>query len=488
MAEEVTFIYFMHSTKRIAFNSLFYTGALIIQKILSTLYFWYYSNNLPGGAQDVGRFNFVLSFVTLFFIIGDLGLYLVFLRESSKSPNNANKYLNTLLTIKLPLMALAVLVILGLSHFYLTDNFLLLVLALIWILLDSLTALFYAVLRSRQNLKYESIAVIIYQFIVISIGVVAIKLSGDIIYLILALIIGTGLNLIFAASIVIFKLKFKIRLVYDAPIVKFFLKTLPAFTIAGILVKILNSLDTVLIKQLTDDFRAVAFYTIPLKIITVLSLTLPTALMGAMYPAFSNLSAQKSPALNKIWEKSIEYLLIISLPIGFGFLALGQNMISALWKQEYLAAVLPGKIMLFALPFIFIAFPTGSLLNAVDRQKCTAFSRGLGVAALLLLSIILIPKFYLIGAAIAMLCTHIVIVFSDIYFLRERFLLIMPALSKNLLRILFASGVMFAIINVLMAYLPWYSLILIGGGVYLGALWMIGGLNIKLITKHLDNF
>jgi len=481
VAEEVN--EYMHSAKTIASNSFFYTLALAVQKVLSTGYFWYYSNNLPGGASDVGRFNFVLSFVTLFFIIGDLGLYLVFLRESSKSPDNANKYLNTLLTIKLPLMALAILVILGLSHFYLADNFLLLALALIWILLDSLTALFYAVLRSRQNLKYESAAVIIYQIIVISIGIASIKLSGDIIYLIIALIIGTGLNLIFAASIVIFKLKFKLRLVYDAPIIKFFLKALPAFTVAGVLVKILNSLDTVLIKQLTDDFHAVAFYTIPLKIITVLSLTVPTALMGALYPAFSRLSAQKSPVLNKIWEKSIEYLLIISLPIGFGFLALGQNIIGALWKLEYLAAVNPGKIMLFALPFIFMAFPTGNLLNAIGRQKCTAFSRGLGVAALLLLSLILIPKFYLIGAATAMLCTHIVIVFSDIYFLRNRFLLILPALSKSFLRILFASGVMFAIINALIAHLPWYSLILIGGAVYLGILWIIGGLDIKAMLK-----
>ena len=58
----------MHNSRQIASNSIIYTLALAIQKILSTLYFWYYSNNLPGGAQDMGRFNFVLSFVTLFLI------------------------------------------------------------------------------------------------------------------------------------------------------------------------------------------------------------------------------------------------------------------------------------------------------------------------------------------------------------------------------------------------------------------------------------
>jgi O-antigen/teichoic acid export membrane protein len=113
----------MHSAKSITANSFFYTSALVFQKILSSLYFWYYSNNLPAGAQDVGRLQFVLSFVALFFIIGDLGLYLVFLREASKSPRSANKYLNTLLTIKLPLMAVASLVILGLSYFYLAIIF-----------------------------------------------------------------------------------------------------------------------------------------------------------------------------------------------------------------------------------------------------------------------------------------------------------------------------------------------------------------------------
>lgn len=476
----------MISSKRIAKNSFFYTIALIIQKVLSSLYFWYYSNNLPGGADDLGRFQYVLSFVALFFILGDLGLYLVFLREASKKPKMANRYLNTLLAIKLPLIFIASLVILFITSLWHPENLLLIGLALVFIIIDNLNFTFYAVLRSRQNLKYESMGVIIAQIVVIAVGVISIKLSGQITYLILALIAGTFINLIIVLSLLIFKLKFKIRLVYDSKIIKFFLKSLPAFAISGIIVKMLNSLDIVMLRALSATFSSVGFYSVPLKIMTALSLSIPAALMGVLYPVFSHLFASSSDYLYRVFHKSLEYLLLISVPVAFGFLSLGSEIINGLWKSEYIAAVIPGKIMFFALPFIFLSFPTGNLLNAISRQKYTAASRAIGLAAMVALDIILIPAFDLTGAAIALLITHFVIFSSDLYFLRDKLAIIKFDLLKSFARVLIASVLMFVTIELLSAYIPWYSLIVLGAGSYLLFLWLLGGLDLNFL-KHLLN-
>jgi len=475
----------MHSSKRITSNSFFYTGALVIQKVLSSLYFWYYSNNLAAGAQDLGRFNFALSFVTLIFILGDLGLYLVFLREASKKPILANQYFNTLLTIKLPLILLAALVTLGLSKIFFIENFHLIILALLWIIIDSFAHLFYAALRSRQILKQESLAVIITEIIVITVGTISIKLTnGDPKYLILALLIGSSFNCFYALFLVISKLNFKIKPCFKKKYAYLFLKAMPAFAVSGIISKAINSIDTVMLRQLAHNFQIVGFYALPLKLITALSLTLPTALMGVLYPAFSHLFKYNTQRLSRVFKKSLDYLLIISLPICFGFMILGDEAISTLWSQEYQFAILPAKIMLWSLPAIFLAFPTGNLLNASNRQSRTALSRFFGLITMILLNLLLIPKYGLIGAAWTLVFTHYVILIFDIYFLRKIFLMIWKPLFKKFLLVFSVSLIMIIIIQLLNNLMVWYLLILIGAGVYFIILLICKGLDLQFI-KHL---
>jgi O-antigen/teichoic acid export membrane protein len=474
----------MHTAKQITKNSFFFTGALIGQKVLSTLYFWFYSNHLQGGAVDVGRFQFALSFVTLFFILGDLGLYLVFLRESSKAPDKANAYFNTLIAIKAPLMLIAGFVVLIAAHLYHQADFSLILLGLLWIALDNITMLLYAIPRSRQVILYESIGVMGAQVVTAAVGVASLYIFGDVKYLLIALIAGTALNGIFAASVVVFKYRFTIRPRFDKKIALMFLKAIPAFAIAGILVKVMNSIDVVLVQKFTGNYADVGLYSIPLKLITALSLTLPTALMGAIYPAFSHLYGKSEEALRMVFKNAVDYLLIIAVPISFGFLALGDEFIGALWNQTYTGAILPAKIMLFSLPFIFLSFPTGNLLNATGQQKFTALSRGFGVVTLVIADSLLISRLHVIGAAIGLLCAHFVILSCDVYFSRKRVLPFMAHLFAQFSKILLSAVAMFIFLQALSPFVRWYALAVLGGGLYFAILFAVGGLNIKFL-KHI---
>jgi O-antigen/teichoic acid export membrane protein len=479
----------IHTPRRLITNSFIYTAALVLQRLIAAVYFWYYSNHLPGGAADLGRVQFVLSFVALFFIIGDLGLYQIFLRETSRSPEKTNQYLNTLLTLKLPLISLASLIILVITILQFPQDLSLIIVALIWIIFDNLNILFYGILRSRQMMQYESAALVVYQLVVMTIGIVAIKLSGSVFYIILSLAVGTLLNFIFVFNLLIFKLRIKIKLKYDKVIVSYFVKVLPAFAATGILVKILNSIDTVILRNLTSN-HLVGLYSIPLKLITVLSLTVPAALMAVLYPAFSNLYHQSQELLAKAFRKSVEYLLIISIPISFGFLALGDEIIRGLWRSDYLAALPAAKIMLFSVPFLFLAFPTGNLLNAVDRQKWTTLSRLIGVLTLVSSELILIPQFRLLGAAFALLITQTVIFGYDFYFvtkvIKDRVVYLL--LFKTMLKVLLSSLVMFLLLQILSTLLPWYVLILAGVVVYLAVLTVVKGVDFAFLRKMTKGF
>lgn len=470
-----------HSVKRITKNSFLYTVALIIQKALSTVYFWYYSTHLPGGAADVGRLQFALSFVTLFFILGDLGLYLVFLRESSKNPEKTNSYLNTIAAIKIPLFIFAsILVSIG-GFFLHRDDFLLIVYGLIWIILDNATAYLYAVLRARQTLMYESFSVIGTQFLVAVFGVTALILSGSISYLILALIVGTAINFFFVLALVVYKYKLKIRIKYDPVIGAIIWKSVPAFAVAGIVVKALNSIDIVLLQKLTSSYELVGFYSIPLKLVNAVSLTVPTALMGAIYPAFSHLYGKSEDGLRMIFKNTLDYLMIISVPIAVGFLPLGDEFIHALWKTSYDGAINPAKLMLFSLPFIFLAFPTGNLLNAIGRQAATAMSRVFGLIALIVLDVILIPMYGIAGAAAALILTHCIILACDLFYLRGIVAQIGKHIVLQIVKVIASALFMYAVIYAMKDMFAWYALAAIGAVAYFFSLILMRGINLRII-------
>ena len=80
----------MSSTQNLARNTASYISAMIIQKILSLLYFVFIARMI--GVDDMGRFTFAMSFVAIFAIVLDLGLNNVLVREVAREPKNTKKF------------------------------------------------------------------------------------------------------------------------------------------------------------------------------------------------------------------------------------------------------------------------------------------------------------------------------------------------------------------------------------------------------------
>jgi len=209
---------------KVARNTTYYTAALTVQKILAFIYFWFISNDLVPG--ELGQYVFALSFTTLFSIVVDLGLSPILTREASKSEADANRYLQNVIGLKLPLAIIATIAAWTVIFFTnRPENVRLLVyIATAVMLLDSFSVSFWGILRARQNLRYESIATILVQIIIFSLGLTALKLSEEVKYLMLALLTASFFNFIFVALLLKLKLHFSLRPRYDRGIVKYFLK------------------------------------------------------------------------------------------------------------------------------------------------------------------------------------------------------------------------------------------------------------------------
>lgn len=466
---------------KLAKNTIYYTGALTIQKILAFIYFWFISNSLFPG--QLGQYVFALSYATLFSVFVDLGLSPVLTREASKNKEQANVYLKNVLGLKIPLAIITILVA------WLTINItgkesgvkLLIYLASFIMILDSFSLSFWVIFRARHNLKYESIATILVQIIIFTLGIIALKTTGQVKHLIMALVAASIFNFLLSMSLIKFRLKFSLTPQYDPKIYRHFLKIIPAFALAGIFVKIYNTADSILLSYLASD-EAVGFFAIPAKIVYAFQQILPAAFAAVIFPAFSYYYKTSKKLLEKTFDRAFSYLTVVSLPLTAGLIILAPQIIARVWPS-YIEVVPTFYIMALAIPFIFLAFPTGYLLNACDRQKNTTINRGIVTALAVILNIILIPKFGFFGAGIAFFITNFILLFLDFIWVRKIIPLDITVLGKVVFKSSLASVIMIIGIILIKPYFNLLILVPFGGIVYFLMLYLMKGFSLVEVRE-----
>lgn len=386
--------------------------ASIAQKAIAFVYFALIARF--SGVEDTGKYFFALSWTLLFSTVTDLGLTPVLIRESAKDQTAAERYLSQVITLKLPLMALAALLAVGgvFVFGYSPNTRLMVALASVVIMLDAVSLTFYGVLRGHHLLKYEGLGLVVGQTLTLVIGVAVLLLRQPLYLLIVALIVGSLYNATASWWIVWRRLRIRPRLTWDAAFIKTLFRTALPFALAGAFVKIYTSADVVLLTRLKGE-AAAGLYSVPYKL-TFAFQFIPMAFTAALYPAMSRLYAAERERLGELFEKGLRYLALIAAPIIAGIIALSGELIRFVYGPAYASSALPLQVLILTLVFIFLDFPVGSLLNATDRQTTQTKLMGLATLTSVVLNVLLIPPLGVLGVAIASLVSHAVLFFGGL--------------------------------------------------------------------------
>lgn len=401
-----------HEERKIVKNTVVFTGAMLAQKLLSFLYFFYLSSRMSPGT--LGGYVWALSFTTLFSIGTDLGLAPVFTREASRRVEDGNKLLRNALALKLPLIAItAILALLTVTATGGSGDRIFLVLGAIGVMsLDALALIFWGSLRARQNIFYESISIILFQIVVFGSGVIFWETTHKIVFVMAALTLGSFSNVVIAAVVLKFKFGYKLAPAWDKDVISHFIRTARSFALAGIFVKIYNAADSVLLGYLKGE-HDVGIYSIPAKVVTALQALIPGAFAASIFPSMSNYFVTSREKLSSVFSKSFSYLLLFAAPIGIGLATIAKPVLAALWP-DYIEAVPAFVVMGIGLPFVFLAFSTGSLLNAANEEKKSTVHRGIITGINVALNLAFIPFWGPLGAAMAFLAANIILLILDL--------------------------------------------------------------------------
>lgn len=179
---------------------------------------------------------------------------------------------------------------------------------------------------------------------------------------------------------------------------KYIFYSIPIFLHNTILF-LIRWIDT-LILGIFSTSKKIGIYSVVLNITNIPAIIL-TATNTIFFPIISGFLAQKKWHLVKeTYSKVINILTLIVLPITILTINFGTNIVKV-FGNEFSASTLLIAILATGVFFNVFSGPIDYTLNAIDRPKLILINSTVALIVNLTLNLILIPKYDIIGAAIA---------------------------------------------------------------------------------------
>jgi len=457
-----------HSPQKVARSSIMYTVALVYQKILSFAYFSIIARML--GPERLGTYLFALSFAAFFSLVVDVGFVPMVIRTFAQKTEDQERRFRLFLGIRIScaVAGAALLFVSGLALGYDSTLLVLIGIASIIMLLDAFTAFFYALFRSLQNLWYESIGTAVFQTLIFCAGLIAVNRTNDLRVLLFVILLGSVWHIAYSGFLVARKAGFSslIPIFSYSDSITWLYKAVPFFLAAGF-IKAYNTIDTILIKNISGN-EAVGLYSIPAKVVFTFPFV-ALAITAAVYPAMSNYAINSRERLQHTFTRTLELLLAISLPIAVGIYLLANEIISRIWP-EFTASIAGLQILIWAVIFLYIEYPFGSLLNATGNERRNTINRGIQLTFFVALNLILIPLYGWIGAAYASLASSVLIVFLGWHKARSIISVVNKHVVISIIKLVVSSGFMAVSIIWLMRDYTFLVTIPAGATIYISML------------------
>lgn len=423
------------------------------------------------GAKGVGTFSYTNSIVQYFILFGCIGLNLYGQREIAyvqHEKENRNKVFWELVILRIITVSISLVAFYFTfaSHGKYASVFLIMCLDILASMVD--ISWFFQGIEDFKK-------IVVRNFIIKIVGVALIflfvKSSDDlllyVIYHSATLFLG---NLSMWAYIP--KLVGNVK-VGELEIMKHIRPTIVLF-LPQIATSVYTVLDKTMIGFLTGVEEEVAYYEQGQKIVKIV-MALVTSLGTVMMPRVANLfKKNEMDKVKSYLSKSFRFVFFLSCPMMFGLMAVSCNIVPWFLGEGY-EKVIPN--MMVIAPIILMIALSGIMgsqfLLPIGRQKEYTLSVMTGCAVNCTMNLLLIPRFFSIGAAVATVIAETSVTGVQVFFTRKD-LNFGNILSTNK-HYIFSSLIMFGPTYLLAMYLSpsiinTFICVVVGGVVYLGLL------------------
>lgn len=460
----------MFDIKRVFKNFLSLSAAQIISKAFGFCAVIYLARTL--GAENFGKISFAQAIVSYFLLFCNLGLDTYGIMEVSRNKGeNLQNHINCIFTIEffasiLSFILLVILVLLipkpyeiKLLILILGFNLFAFAITIDWYFMGLERMGIIAIARICRGAFYFLLIILI------------IKKSDQVIYF---SIIDSITKFVLALILLLFFLSKgnKIRFNFNSQAWRNTIKQSLPIGLSLIMAMLYHNIDTVMLGFLKGE-KVVGWYNAAYRIADTI-LILPTIIVQVSFPLLAK-SLTDRESMKKSAHGFIKTMFYLGLPIGFGGFIIAPSLIQLLYGSEYYNSVAPLQILCWNVAIIFMNTSFNRTLTAWNKQHCVMKSIACGALVNLIGNILLIPKYHIIGAAIATLMAEISVLIYSFFVLKKE---IGAYYFKYLFRPLLNSTIMFLLLLSLSIIVKnVFILIIFGITVYFGLSFFKYGIN-----------
>jgi len=383
------------------------------------------------GSEGWGTFSYAITLAGFLSIISNLGLDTLVIREVSQKRDMKDQYISTIFFMKLFLFLISTsLIIFVAPHITKVDSVrsLLPIVALL-LIFDGLREFGLFVNRASEKMELEALIKISTSFVVACLALVTLFISPSPKSLALAYLNGSILGFILSAWLL--KHHFKNLFIgFSRKLVGPILSATWPLALSGVLGGIMVSTDIFMLGWLSGASE-IGLYSVAQRPVQLFYI-IPGVLSAALFPTISRLIGQnKRREFRAVLEKSMSASLLLGIPIVLGGLILGGELIPFLFGEQYLSSVLTFRILLLTILMGASAALIGNALISSGEQKVFAVYTTIGALTNVLLNVILIPRYGIVGAAIATILSQVLI--NSLFLLKMKrinYFVILPYLKR----------------------------------------------------------
>ena len=345
-------------------------AVLSIQKIITLSSTFLILLFLPRylGPVDYGRYYLGLTIVTMFSLLVDFGAQSSIVKVVSRSRENVGHIISDSIGIRVILWAIAyILSILFsiLAGYHHTQIIIIVILgiAMIPASIRSVLAYCYQGLEMMEYPTYGTISEV--SFITI-VGISALLLGVGPIGFAIITALSWSVNCLVC-------IKFANRLTLSLPRVNWksaftMLREGVPYFLHAIFGIIYYRIDSVMLSLMTPE-RVIGWYGASYRFFDSF-LFVPSIFMTALFPALSRAWIQENESMARRFQRSLDFLFIVGVPISIGAFAFSGELINFFYgAKNYGPSILMMKIFSVGLMLLYIDWPLSTMLLASDKQR-----------------------------------------------------------------------------------------------------------------------
>jgi len=178
------------------------------------------------------------------------------------------------------------------------------------------------------------------------------------------------------------------------------------FGLAGFFAGIFSWINPVALSYLMGN-EAVGWYSAAFKLTSILAI-IPSVVNMSFFPAMCRFYITSKSTLLFMQQRSLRYMTFLGLPIGVGTTLIADKIIFFVYGPAYANSAMVLQILVWSSVLAFISSTLNLMLSTSNMQMIVTKQLAICAIICILLSLLLIPYFSYVGAAISVVAAEIV--------------------------------------------------------------------------------